>query len=169
MIDCETMTDRMALVAHCRATWSVEEEAHLAACSGCSTEWRVVQEAARPGNDAAERIDPVRTGRMVLARLAVERRRRRWTRGLGLLAAAAAAAIIVWAGQTGGRGADTATNARNEFHLPLAELDGLDAGQLQAVLDGFEAPLGGGSSPEGAGLGELKDYELERVLRSLEG
>ena len=169
MIDCETMTDRMTLVAHGRATWSVAEEAHLASCSGCSAEWRVVQEAARLGTGVAERIDPAHTSRMVLVRLAAERRRRRWTRGLGLLAAAAAAAIIVWAGKPGRHRADVAASAGNEFQLPLAELEGLDAGQLQSVLEGFEAPLGGNSSPDGSGLGELKDYELERVLRSLEG
>jgi hypothetical protein len=169
MIDCETMTDRMALVAHARASWSVEEEAHLAACAGCSAEWRIVQEAARLGTGVAERLDSDRMSRVVLAQLAAERRRRRWTRGLALLATAAAAAIIVWAGRPSRRGADTVASAGSEFHLPLAELEGLDAGQLQAVLEGFEAPLGGGSSPEGSGLGELKDYELERVLRSLEG
>lgn len=169
MITCEDMTDRMAVVAHGRATWSAAEEAHLTACAACASEWRVVQSAARLGAGRAERIDPAHVGRAVLARLADEHRRRRWTRGLGLLAAAAAAAIIVWAGKPGAQGTETMANGGTEFHLPLAELEGLDAGQLQSVLEGFDAALGGSSSPEGSGLGKLQDHELERVLRSLEG
>jgi anti-sigma factor RsiW len=161
----------MASVAHGRNAWSSEEQAHLAACGRCAAEWRLVQEATRLGTAAAARLDPKRVSEAVHQRLGVERRRRRWIGGsLGLLAAAAAVALVVWTGRPRTGGAPVASEpSATEFHLPLAELEGLDAGQLEAVLDGLEAPLSGSTSSGDAGLSDLQDDQLERVLRSLEG
>lgn len=53
--------------------------------------------------------------------------------------------------------------------MPLAELESLDEGQLEAVLDGLEAPLTEGGAVAPPALGDLDDAGLERVLRSLEG
>ena len=53
--------------------------------------------------------------------------------------------------------------------LPLAELDSLDVGQLQAVLDGLDSPVGEATPGEAPSFGDLDDSQLERVLRSLEG
>jgi hypothetical protein len=169
MTDCEKVTDRMALVAHGGAEWSAEESGHLADCADCGAEWRLVQAALRLGDAAARRIDPAQVGRSVLVRLAARRRRQRasW---VGLLAAAAALTAVVWTAQPR-RPPDlaTATSSATEFHLPLAELEDLDVPQLQSVLDGLDAPIGAGTGSDAPALGDLRDSELERVLRSLEG
>ena len=171
MINCEWMTDRMALVANGRAEWTGEEETHLAQCQACAAEWRLLATARRLGDSAARRLEPDRVSRAVLGRLARERQHRHWRRmGLiGSLAAAALVAAIVWTGpRRSGPVGDRITSAR-AFQLPLAELESLNEAQLSAVLEGLEAPLGGEATPEAPALGDLQDSELERVLRSLEG
>jgi len=172
MIDCRSMTDRMVPVAHGRAAWTGEEAAHLASCPDCAAGWRLVAAARQHGDSAARRLEAARVSREVLARLDLERGRRRWRRmGLiGSLAAAALVALVVWTDRNRshpvqGGGAVTA----QLFQFPLAELESLDAGELSTVLEGLEAPLGAEATPEAPGLGDLQDTELERVLRSLEG
>jgi hypothetical protein len=172
MIDCQSMTDRMVAVAHGRAVWTDEEAAHLARCPDCAAGWRLVAAARQHGDSAARRLEPARVSREVLARLDLERGRRRWRRmGLiGSLAAAALLTLVVWTdGNRGqpvqGGGADAAQS----FELPLAELESLDPGELTTVLEGLESPLGAEAPPEAPGLGDLQDSELERLLRSLEG
>jgi anti-sigma factor RsiW len=170
MINCESMTDRMPVVAHGRAEWTREEEAHLAECQACAAEWRLIATARRLGDSAAGRLTPDSVGRAVVGQLTRERRHRLWRRAgvVGSLAAAALVVLLVWGtahrGITGGT-----TGVVAGLQLPLAELEGLDEGELTAVLEGMEAPLGGGASPEAPALGDLQNSELERVLRSLEG
>jgi hypothetical protein len=53
--------------------------------------------------------------------------------------------------------------------VPLAELEGLDDSQLEAVLQSLDAPLGESGGGPAPSFGDLDDSQLERVLRSLEG
>jgi hypothetical protein len=174
MIHCEAMSDRMVAVAHNRATWGPEESGHLASCADCAAEWRLVQTASSLGGAGVHHLDAGEVGRTVLDRLSVARlRARRWRRvgwTVGL-AAAATIAALVWVGPRRGPGleGENPTIAAENFELPVTELYELDAGQLQAVLDQLDAPLGSATSPEAPALGDLKASELERVLRSLEG
>lgn len=172
MINCESMTDRMPLIAHGRAEWTGEEEAHLARCPACAAEWQLIAAARRLGDSAVRRLDPDLAGRAVLARLAKEQRHRSWRRmGLmGSLAAAALVALVVWSGpDRNGPAEARGVSAAEGLQLPLAELESLDEGELMAVLQGLESPLGAEATPEAPALGDLQDSELERVLRSLEG
>jgi hypothetical protein len=166
MNDCESMTDKMALVVHGRAEWTESEAAHLRGCAACTAEWQVVQAASRLGAASTRELDPARVSRIVLERLAAARKRR--MTGWMVLAAAAAIMLLVWA-RGPGVGRDTPTASTGGFRLPLAELESLDARQLRAVLQDLEGPLGGSAAPESPGLGDLENQELERVLRSLEG
>jgi hypothetical protein len=169
MTNCEQLSDRMAVVARGGPVWTTEEAAHLATCAECSAEWRLLQAATRLGESSASRIDPTSVSRMVLSRLAARRRRQRagW---VGLLAAAAAVTMIVWSERPRTESETVATVATNvEFHLRLAELEGLDSLQLQSVLDGLDTPIGAGATSDAPALGDLKNSELEWVLRSLEG
>jgi hypothetical protein len=175
MTECESMQERMPLVAHGQSEWTGAELGHLAACPDCSAEWRLVQTAARLGGPAARRLDPGRISVAVLGQLAAARRGARWRRGgwLAGLAAAAVLVLMVWGGSHR-RGATTGTpespaaNAQ-ALHVPLAELENLDASELEAVLEGLDAPLGSQAAPDAPHLGDLNDDQLERVLRSLEG
>jgi anti-sigma factor RsiW len=172
MTDCESIQDRVPLVANGEAEWSEAEAAHLASCRECAAEWRLIQTARRLGDTAATRIDPAQVGRAVLARLAAERRRSRWKRSgwLAVLAAAAAVTLVVRLSSHGpGAGSESMPPSATAFHVPIAELERLDAGQLESVLEGLDEPLGSQAAPDAPHLGDLDDHQLERVLRSLEG
>jgi hypothetical protein len=157
----------MALVAHGRADWTGEEARHLQTCPSCAAEWRVVVAAAGLGAAAAQRLDASRLGTAVLRRLRAQRRWRR-TAWLGM-AAAAAVGLVLWLDRPTDDRLATTTEARLEFHLPMVELESLDADQLQAVLDDLDGPLGATAAPDAPVLDDLEDQELEHVLRSLEG
>ncbi|MEO8636541.1 MAG: hypothetical protein ABI587_14795 [Gemmatimonadales bacterium] len=173
MIDCEMLVDKMPLVAPGAAAWTPEETSHLIACAECAASWRLVQAAPRLGASAAARIDPARIAERLREQLAEDGRARWWRRAGWLtgLAAAAALSLVVWEGrQREPSATPTIVSASSaEFTVPLAELEGLDTGQLESVLEALEAPLGeagGGPIPS---FGDLDDSQLERVLRSLEG
>jgi hypothetical protein len=176
---CEALSERMPAVAAGEGTWSSAESAHLSICVECAAEWRLVQQARQLGAGAAGRLDTAGLGAAVLQGVAARHRAARRRRGAWLtgLAAAAAVTLVVWTG-TGGRGPGVAATGRDSagagtvehaLYLPLAELESLDAEQLQGVLDGLDTPI---SEPAPGGVpsfGELDDHQLERVLRSLEG
>jgi hypothetical protein len=169
MIGCESLRDRMPAVAHGRSNWTPEESAHLAGCGECSTEWAIVAAGSRLGLDIERRLDTGVIAARVTNRLALARRSdRRMRVGLLLgLAAAAALVLAVWPGPTttpGGVG-----SASPLLAVPVAELDGLDSGQLQAVLETLDGPLSSEASTAVPTLGDLDDQQMERVLRSLEG
>jgi anti-sigma factor RsiW len=171
MINCESMTDRMPAVLHGQSDWSREEAAHLAACADCQREWRLLEAARRLGESSAARLDPAQLGAAVLVGLDRERRRHRWRNAgwVGLLAAAAVLVVLVWTGRSGREGTEVVASTAHGFHLPLAELEGLDAAQLESVLDALDAPIGTRATPEPPALGDLEESQLEQVLRSLEG
>jgi hypothetical protein len=173
MIDCESLVDKMPLVAHRQAAWTPEEAAHLSDCAECAASWRVVSSAPRLGEMTAQRLDLPRLTVQLHDRLARDRRARRWKRTGWItgLAAAAVLTIMVWDGTRHRPVAPgtVASASGSGLQVPLAELEGLDGDQLQAVLEALDAPLGatgGGPSPS---FGDLDDSQLERVLRSLEG
>lgn len=177
-IDCDSLSDKMPLVAHGELAWTAEEAAHLAGCPGCTAEWRLVERAGHVGDRAAAAIDPARLTTRVLSEVAARGRRERWTRGAWLtgLAAAASIALVVWTGRNSGEGrvavgpdSSAATLVDAGLPLRLAELESLDTEQLQAVLDGLDAPVGEVTTDPAPSFGDLDDQQLERVLRSLEG
>lgn len=172
MNDCEWIQERIPLVANRAAEWSEAEAAHLASCPECSAEWRLIQTARRVGDSAAGRVNPNLVSQAVLARLAAGRRATRW-KTLGWITGLAAAAAVILMVQAGKHRADSASEgtpaASTAFHVPLAELEQLDASQLESVLEGLDEPLGSHAAPDTPHLGDLNDHQLERVLRSLEG
>jgi hypothetical protein len=166
MTSCEEMLERMPAVALGEAQWTEEEAKHLASCASCQEEWAVIQKAVALGSQAPA-LDLEKLGTAVLGRLRDDRRERRLRR-VGLvtgLAAAAAVALVVWS-RVPHPAERTAPEA---FRIPVAELDSLDNGELQSVLQDLDAPLGAGTLNNTPGLGDLDDVQLERLLHSLEG
>ena len=167
MSDCMHLSDRMIEVLHSGSRWTADEAAHLAGCRDCAGEWKVLQAARALGGAAGDRIDPERLGPRVLAGLAQARRhaRWRWVGWVGGLAAAAAITLLVW----NPRGRGSGPTEPPGLAAPLAELEGLNARQLEGLLNAFDAPLGSDASTDAPALGDLGDEELERVLNTLEG
>lgn len=181
MTTCERMSDRMPSVAAGHAAWTPEEREHLEACVDCRAEWAVVRAVGEVGTQAAPRTPPELMAAAVLARVReaehTDRRRatRRWALTWGGLAAAAALMLAVLfrgPAQAGSESADApvaSAVAEVAFQVPLPELDDAGSDELQAVLDGLEAPLGESSTLDGL-LGEdVTQQDLERVLRAWEG
>jgi len=169
MTICEQLSERMPAVALGTATWSAEEETHLASCRECRKEWELVSAAADLGHDVAASLDSHHVTERVLGRLRADSgwrgRRIGWV--VGGLAAAAVMALVV---RTGGHPRVPATGPGTVAEIPLPELDSLRTPELQAVLDALEAPLG--TSVQGVDTGELEDldaHELQHVLDGLEG
>jgi anti-sigma factor RsiW len=169
MTICEQLSERMPAVALGTATWSAEEETHLAGCPECRKEWKLVSAAADLGHDVAAGLDSHHVTERVLGRLRADRGRRARRIGwvVGGLAAAAAMALVV---RTGGHPRAPGTSPGTVAEMPLPELDSLRTPELQAVLDALDAPLG--TSVQGVDTGELEDldaHELQHVLDGLEG
>ncbi|HJX88345.1 MAG TPA: hypothetical protein VJ277_12345, partial [Gemmatimonadales bacterium] len=53
--------------------------------------------------------------------------------------------------------------------VPLPELELLDPGELDSLLQRMEVPSAGSSTLDAPGLGDLEDTELEQVLDTWEG
>jgi len=181
MTMCERMSDRMPSVAAGRSAWTAEDLGHLENCADCRAEWAVVQAVAEVGAGAASRLAPEALAEAVLARVReaehADRRRAttRWAFTWGGLAAAAALMLaVLFRGPTPERpevSGSPVASATGEvaLQLPLPELDDAESDELQAVLDGLEAPLGASSTLDGL-LGEdVTEQDLERVLRAWEG
>jgi hypothetical protein len=166
MTSCEEMLERMPAIALGEGQWTEEEATHLAGCPSCQAEWSLIRSAATVGSQAPA-LDLDKTSAAVVQRLRVERREKRFRRAglLTGLAAAAAVALVVWS-RVPHRAERTVPEA---FRIPVAELDSLDNGELQSVLQDLDAPLGTGTLNNTPGLGDLDDVQLERLLRSLEG
>jgi len=168
MTHCELMTDRMPDVVAGRGEWTMEERAHLEDCRECAAEWRLLQTADRLHLATSARLDPERIAGAVAVRLGRVRRRRLWTRA-GLLSGLAAAAALAIFIRTDHRATVGRPVAASGFVLPQAELDRLDATQLEAVLDLLDGPVGRDAGDPAPMLDNLNDQQLEHVLRSLEG
>jgi hypothetical protein len=180
MMDCSRLSDRMPDVALGRSQWTQEEAEHLAGCSGCRQEWSLVRLAGNLGEGIGSDLKPTAIARVVLQRVAAERRRvrqRRWS--LAGLAAAATIALAVWYGQgepdqtgspSGGTPVATAPSARAaQLAFPLPELDQLQEPELDSLLQTISPPMTSGSTLEAPSMGDLDDHELEEVLATWEG
>lgn len=170
MNSCGRLTDRMPEVAHARSAWTRLERDHLADCPACVLEWRFVQGAIAHGAAALSRFDHeavahrVALGWSTIAGRVPARPRRvvvRWAVGL---AAAAALLLVVGSSEL----TVTAVPSLNTAAL-LPELRDLTETELETVLQEIPAGTTSLSLPLGAGMSDLDEAELERVLRSLEG
>lgn len=160
------LSDRMPAVAAGREAWSDQDRAHLAACADCRAEWLVVEVGAGLGAGVAADLDIEAIARVVVA----DRGRRAPLRTGGLVrrmgwvaATAAAAALLILVARPAPSG-DPSPVASTVL---LPELEGLSADELELVFDVL--PTATGWNAPGAGLGDLTDEELERVLSTLEG
>ncbi|HEV8358242.1 MAG TPA: hypothetical protein VGQ17_15930 [Gemmatimonadales bacterium] len=180
MTDCKAMSERMPAVARGGAPWGAAEAAHLSGCPACRAEWELVLAAERLGARSAGGVDTARIAAAVRYRLRQApltpaaqpfRRVGRWFAGL------ATAAVVILALRLAvpnperpvtGPAPAAAAGSLGEESL-LTELDRLTSSELEAVLDGFEAPAEALPHVDGAALDQLKPQELERVLRSLGG
>jgi hypothetical protein len=176
-IECGALQDRMPDVAAGTGRWNAQEAAHLAICPECAPEWQIVQTARRLGGSAARQIDSSMIAGNVVAALRARKKKSRWRRASWVsgLAAAAIVVVILRTAEPPSRRAaeppDTTVVAVTPVGgtIPMAELEALDAEQLEAVLeqlDGATGRMDGGGIPS---MGDLDDQQLERVLRSLEG
>lgn len=172
MIECEAMRERMPGMASGTVEWTDADAAHLAACTDCALEWRVLKATAalpaRPVLDV-ERIAAEVTRRLREAPAEpVVVRRLPW-RGavIGLLAAAASVALILSAPQLKRQSPDGVGGATALAILP--ELQGLDDSELELLLQS----LGPTASDAAPGLvphlEDLTDRELEQLLHSKGG
>jgi len=180
MTTCEALSERMPAVASGGAGWTDEEAAHVASCGDCRAEWSLVQAARGLGRSVGPEFAAEGMASRVLARVRASQRadaRRRATRRAltwGGLAAAAALMLVVLFGAPAQRAdiaataPDTTPPAAVAFQLPLPELDDAAPAELQAVLDGLDAPLGESSTLENPG-DDVTGQDLERVLRAWEG
>lgn len=171
MTICEALSERMPAVARGAAQWTAEEQAHLDRCDECRAEWALLAATADLGLDVAAELDTYHVTERVLGRLRAERGRGRARRIAWAMGGVAAAAAVMLAVATGkGRHPTTVSPSVAAAEMPLPELDSLHTPELQAVLDGLDAPSG--SAVQGVDTAELDDLdaqELQRVLDGLEG
>jgi len=172
-MNCGDLLDRMPVVAAGRGNWSADEAAHLAGCAECQEDWALIQKARTLGQ-AGEHIDTGKIESQLMARLATARRADRIRRGgwLAGLAAAAAVTLMLWRGSaapTAGPAPAAIAPVAETFSIPVAELETLDGGQMEAVLENLEGPLSAGETPDVPSFGDLDNEQLQSVLGSMEG
>jgi hypothetical protein len=172
MNDCERLSDRMPDVALHRTEWAPEEAAHLAGCADCLAEWELVL-AARTLDESAPTVSDLSALPAALQRrLAEDRARRTRARRAWSFAAAAAAAAAILAAVVTQRDAGPPGGARTVAGaalVPLPELEGLETGQLDTLLQSLDRPSAGTSTLDASTLGEYEDGELEQVFATWEG
>ncbi len=174
MTMCEALSDRMPAVAGGRDAWSVEEQAHLASCSDCSAEWKVVATASGLGRSVI--VDPQRLAPELLGRLREARRQDRrkvWVRRsapvVGLAIAAAALLVVLPRGREQGPAAPLPAAAALEAGpLQLAELEGATTADLVVVLASFDEPAVPRSALDGPNVEGMDLIQVQRALESWE-
>jgi hypothetical protein len=174
MSDCTRLSDRIPDVVAGTAAWTRADEDHLATCADCAGELELVRSTAALGDAFVSRTEPALAASGITRRLADARRAERRDRRAAWVAVAAAAAVVLVI-SSAGRGpaarvegppvAAAADPAAAGESALVPELDSLDAGELSAVLDAFDAPHAEADPPPPRSLGDLTDQELERVLR----
>jgi hypothetical protein len=159
-------------VAHHRTEWTPEEAAHLAGCAECLAEWQLVL-AARGLDEGAPTVsDPsalpaALRRRLAEDRIARARARRAWSFAGAAVAAAAILAVVT--GRDPGPAETAPAVAEAGALVPLPELEGLEAAQLDTLLQSLDRPVAGTSTLDASTLGEYEDGELEQVFASWEG
>ena len=173
MKDCERLSDRMPDVALHRAEWTPDEAAHLGSCADCLAEWELVLAARALGESAPAVSDPSALTATLQRRLAEDRARRTRARRVWSFAAAAGAAAAILAAvvtrRDAGPPAGVRTVAGAEVLVPLPELEGLEAAQLDTLLQTLDRPVAGTSTLDASTLGEYENGELEQVFATWEG
>ncbi len=172
---CEGVSDRMPAVATGISEWTPAEREHLAGCTGCAAEWKLVSVAATLGRNVT--LDTTALAPRVLERVrtaAREDQRRRWARRaaqLGGLAIAALLLLVLMPRQHSVTPAGSSTDATISQTAPplqLAELDGAAPAELEMVLVEFDEPSVPASSLDGPDLEGLDLSQVERALRAWE-
>ena len=168
---CETLRDRMPILAIDGTQMSEDERLHLDQCSGCAEEWELVQLAAGLGDEVAVRIDPQILAAEVLNRLRREpaeipARHPGWW-AAGLVAAAAMIALVL--GPLVRSGSDGAETSVSPVALLVPELDGLETSELILVLSALDGTAADDSEMGMPPVDDLETQELEQVLQAWEG
>lgn len=170
MTDCVSMRDRMPDVALGRDAWTAAESAHLDGCADCALEWRIVRAGTVLAGDTV--VAPELIAQAVSNRLRSDAgsqlviRRLPWRGGLiGLIAAAASVILVVNVIQHNGSRPRLARDTVAAVAM-LPELQGLDEGQLEAVLRSLGPTAGDATPGVLPHLEDLTDSELEQLLRS---
>ncbi|MGH7497809.1 MAG: hypothetical protein ACREL3_03045, partial [Gemmatimonadales bacterium] len=161
------------------------EQHHLDTCVDCRSEWRLVAMASALGASLASARSPETTAATVLGRLAGERtaaraRRRSWmVTGLAAAAVAIIAVrmprhpVIVPVVSTpvspAPAPAPVPVVGGEEQTVPIPELDGLPASELESILGALDESPGASSSIDAPTFDDFDDHELERVLGAWEG
>ena len=172
MIACDAMRDRMPDVANGTGAWSEAEAAHLATCTECAQERRVVKAGVALHRDhlvATDRIAQTVVSRLRTETVAAREIRRLPWRGtvIGLLAAAASVLIVVYAPRSGAsRGMERADTA---IAALLPDLQRLDDSQLATVLRSIEPAAADIPPIEAPHLDDLTNVQLERLLHAMGG
>lgn len=169
MTELSHLSDRMPAVAHARDSWSAEDLRHLASCSDCRAEWKLVLTGSRLGGGLERELDVGAVTAAVTTRLREARQAPRLRfpalRWAALAAAAAAIVVAVALRQvTPGPGNPTAVSQQ----ALLPELEDLSADELETlfeVLPAADALL----EPGIPGFEDLTEDDLKSVLRTLEG
>jgi len=173
MNGCTCLSDRMPDVALQRSAWTADEAAHLAGCADCRAEWALMLAARGMEQGAPTISDPAAMAESLRQRLAADRAgrgrsRRAWSFA-GAAAAAAAILVAVLSDRSGDSVATPRTVAEAGALVPLPELEGLGAAQLDTLLQSIDRPFAGGSTLDASTLGEHEDGELELVFATWEG
>ena len=166
-IDVERLTES----AGAGRPWSEPEAAHLAGCADCRLELEMLAAARRLGASQLAGFDPARVSAAVRRRLDFEGREaptragRRW---MGWLTGLAAAAVIVFAVYTGMPKSPNRETRVVPLVSVLPELDGLNAPELEEVLQSIPLASEALEHVDMAPLTDLDASALERMLRSME-
>jgi predicted anti-sigma-YlaC factor YlaD len=161
----------MVEILHWGASWTRDEESHLATCADCRAEWGLLQATARLGSQLAppdvqglagavrERLREAPA--VVVLPLRARRRWERWTLGL------VAAATILFAVGLG----VSRWGVRDEVTqgVVLGELEDLSTSELETVLGDLDQPSDVVMPAGPVGLSDLTVDELEQILASWEG
>jgi hypothetical protein len=181
MTECERLSDRIPDVALGRSSWSVEEQAHLAACADCRAEWDLVVAAGRLGTalpplSSPEVMAAALSGRLAGSRAAARTRRRSWL-AVGLAAAAVTIIAVRIPRSPDGTPTpsapppttpSTSSSVASVPAIQLPELDGLPDAELESILGSLDESS---SVPalDTTGLDQPDDHQLEQALEAWEG
>jgi hypothetical protein len=161
----------MPAVASGRREWTVEERGHLASCSDCASEWKLVQAASALGRDVtvnAATLTPLVLERVRTAK--VQEQRSRWVRRTAIVTSLGMAAMLLLVMLPGRRKVTPSglVVAAAPAELRLAELDDAAPAELEMVLVELDETAATASSLDGPDLEGLDESQVERALRSWE-
>ena len=160
MSQCTQLSDRMPAVARGVARWSAAEEAHLASCADCASEWTLVRGTAVLGRRiAAPDVERITAGVLRALRTPQPSRPARVIRW-GLPIALAASLVLLLVRPRGEPSPDTASVTLSL--LPEAET--LSDSELESVLQLIPT-----AEPNLGGIDSLSEDDLTQMLKDLEG